>query len=606
MHRFLENSITNKIIAKPIKQQMIMLFLPATLIIVLVICLITYNFELIQVKTNASYLIEATVSRTSSVIDDKLITIFTQLSKFTDSTPLGSLLINNYSQNTSQNKYNDIVSCYQNMQNIYYTYGDAIDSIYFCTNNGVEITEYTDLSPADTSIDLAKWFRTYSNKPFGYYWRNLHEDDIFKTKESRPVLSVFRNIGSANSKVQGLVVFNLKPSYFKRQIENLQISEHGYLMLISKDGAVQPSNIQKEYTLKPNDFKRLQAGQEKRGKFECSSAYGNKKLLVTFRGLETNDWRLAVVVPQEDLTDVFSQLKYVLLLITILLAVLFVFLSISFAKNISKPIEVLSQKVKEFDLGNDKVDFSGGLNADNEIGTLATGLSQLKMSVNNLLEQVKREQIQKSKVELLAMQAQIKPHFLYNTLASIRHLIDLNDMKKASEMCSALEKFYMIGISGGREIITVQEEVEHVRNYLRIQQMRYAKDFDFSIEIEDEILSAPILKLTLQPLVENAIYHGIKAKEGNGIIVLSGYKRNACMVFEVYDDGVGMSEKGLDTLRESVLQVGVIENPKNFGLRNVNMRLKLYFGTAATISFDSVKDAYTQVTITMPLVDHQD
>lgn len=601
MHCFLKNRINTKITARPLKQQILMLFLPVTLVIVLLICVFTYNFEMAQVKTNASYLIEATATRTSSVIDEKLSIIFSQLSKFSESNSLGSLLINNYSQDTSRNKYNDILNCYQNMQNVYYTYSDAIDSMYFCTNNGVEITAYTDLIPADTSIDLAKWFHTYKDNSFGYYWRNLHEDDVFKTKYSRPVLSVFRNIGSINSPAQGLVVINLKPSYFKRQIDNSQISQHGYLMLVSKDGAIKSDSIQKEYTLNQDDMKRLQNGQEEKGKFECTSAVGNNKLLVTYKGLETNDWRLVVVVPQEDLTAVFSQLKYVLLLIAILLAAVFVCLSINFAKSISRPIEVLSQKVKEFDLGNDKVDFSEGLNADNEIGTLAMGLSQMGMSVNNLFEQVKKEQIQKSKIELLALQSQIKPHFLYNTLASIRHLIDQNDMRKASEMCSGLEKFYMIGISGGREIISVQEEVEHVRNYLRIQQMRYAEDFDFSIEMDHEILSAPILKLTLQPLVENAIYHGIKTKEGKGIIVLTGQKKDTCMIFEVYDDGVGMDEEELKTLRASVLQEGVVEDPKNFGLRNVNMRLKLYFGAAAFITFDSVKDAYTQVTITIPL-----
>jgi two-component system sensor histidine kinase YesM len=242
---------------------------------------------------------------------------------------------------------------------------------------------------------------------------------------------------------------------------------------------------------------------------------------------------------------------------------------------------------------------------ENEVGTLSKGLESFKESVLELFNKVMQEEKQKSKLELLIMQSQIKPHFLYNTLGSIKHLVDMGKNEKASEMCAALAKFYMIGISGGRDIIYVSEEVEHIKNYLKIQQMRYDKDFEFYINISDDILREKVLILTLQPILENAIYHGIKGKEGLGTIILSGRKKDNVMIFEVYDDGLGMTEQELANLIKSVNNNRSEHQSNSFGLKNVNNRLKLYFGSKAKMNFFSAKNEFTQVIIEIPLEANQ-
>ena len=158
---------------------------------------------------------------------------------------------------------------------------------------------------------------------------------------------------------------------------------------------------------------------------------------------------------------------------------------------------------------------------DNEIGVLAHGLSYLKIAVTELLAQVRREQEQKTKMQLLALQEQIMPHFLYNTIGSIRQLVNMGNSRMASDMCVELARFYRLGISGGKEIVTIKEELEHVASYLEIQKMRYGNDFEYEIDVAKELQSIRILKLSLQPLVENAIYHGIKTKDGIGRITLN-------------------------------------------------------------------------------------
>lgn len=585
---------------KPLKRQMIVLFLPVTVVILITIGICSYIFELVQVKSNAAYQIESTLFHTASILDDKLFTIFSQLSKFCDSTPAGNLIIDNYDEASKSNKFNDIIACYRYMDNIYYTYNEVIHSLYFRTNGGTLVQVYKDLSPADNSLDMKKWFETYKGSPYGYYWRNLHKDEVFKTPDGENVLSVIRNIGNEHTEKKAVVVFNLKPSYFLRAIENAKISEHGYLMLVSNDGFMMPQNSGAEYRLKAQDLRALQAKKSRSGSFECVGTK-NHLLSVSYRKLETNGWMIAAVAPERDYVAIFSKFRYVLMLIILFIICIYTVLCNLFAESIAKPITALSSRVKRFENGDDQVDLFDGFPSENEIGTLAAGLSSLRQSVNNLLEQVKQEQIQKSKVELLALQAQIKPHFLYNTLASIRHLVALGDMEQAGKMCSALENFYRIGISDGREIITVWEEAEHVEHYLSILQMRYNKDFDYNIEIDEDLLSAKILKLTLQPIIENAVYHGIKAKEGKGTIILTGRKEGETAVFQIYDDGVGMTPEQLSSLRRSLAGDGK-ESFKNFGIRNVSQRLKLYFGSSASLEIESAVDVYTQVTIKIPWI----
>ena len=210
------------------------------------------------------------------------------------------------------------------------------------------------------------------------------------------------------------------------------------------------------------------------------------------------------------------------------------------------------------------------------------------------------EQEQKSKLELLLLQEQIKPHFLYNTLSSIKQLVSMKENKKAEDMCEALSRFYRLGLSEGQNFITVREEAEHVENYLLIQRYRYAANFDYSINIAENILDEKLLKLSLQPLVENAIYHGIKKKEEFGTIVISGYEEAGVIYLKVFDDGIGMSEEQLKALTESLASDSVNEEVNHFGLRNVKHRLKLYFGEGAGLEFESTQGMYTQVTIILP------
>ena len=182
-------------------------------------------------------------------------------------------------------------------------------------------------------------------------------------------------------------------------------------------------------------------------------------------------------------------------------------------------------------------------------------------------------------MEIALLQEQINPHFLYNTLYSISQLCELKKTEKASEMLIALAAFYRIGLSKGKTIITVKEELKHVKNYLFIQHFRYSDLFDYTIDCDEEILDCLIPKMSLQPLVENAIYHGIKMKhEFGNICILGGTYDGENAYLEVHDDGPGIGTEQLEEIRSYLKDGKPGEKTSSFGMKNVNARLKLEFG----------------------------
>ena len=198
-----------------------------------------------------------------------------------------------------------------------------------------------------------------------------------------------------------------------------------------------------------------------------------------------------------------------------------------------------------------------------------------------------------------ALQAQINPHFLYNTLDSIIWLAANRKNKDVLEMTSALSKLFRIGISKGDQVITIENEIEHITSYLTIQKMRYKDKFDYTIKIDPKILQMKTIKLILQPIIENSIYHGIKNKKGKGNIEIIGEKKRFEVVLHVIDDGVGMTK---DKVMQLFLPKKTDSNPSGIGINNVNDRIKLYYGPKYGIKCISSPNKGTKIMIHLPQI----
>jgi two-component system sensor histidine kinase YesM len=243
-----------------------------------------------------------------------------------------------------------------------------------------------------------------------------------------------------------------------------------------------------------------------------------------------------------------------------------------------------------------------------EITELGISFNIMIGKIRDLLDAKVKEQENLKKAELKALQAQINPHFLYNTLDTIVWMAEANKTDKVIEIVRALSSFFRIALSKGQDWIPIRQEIEHVRSYLKIQKMRYRDILDYKIEVDEDILDSTILKLTLQPLVENALYHGIKNKRTGGTITVRARHGDDNQVFiEVQDDGVGFTPSKLAQTQAAMeYDAGQISlQESGFGLENVNQRIRLYYGKQYGLSVWSQYQEGTRVTVAIPLQDHQ-
>ncbi len=266
--------------------------------------------------------------------------------------------------------------------------------------------------------------------------------------------------------------------------------------------------------------------------------------------------------------------------------------------SVQKPIKELRHAAQTIAKG----DFSPVIDSsgyDVELYVLAQSFNHMTREIQHLLEQTKREQQDLRAYELKLYQAQINPHFLYNTLDTIMALVESNMPKDAVKMIMYLSDFFRTTLSAGRDQVTGRDVQRHITSYLEIQHIRYQDILSYSIDFDEEILSYPMLKLTLQPLIENALYHGIKLKRGKGTITVTGRRKGDLLVFQVADDGIGMTEEQLQALRQS------IEHPTDtkstsFGLYNVQQRIRLNYGPGYGLSFESTLGVGTIATVIIP------
>ena len=236
-----------------------------------------------------------------------------------------------------------------------------------------------------------------------------------------------------------------------------------------------------------------------------------------------------------------------------------------------------------------------------EIASLNDSFNSMVEEIGKLVEDIRVEELNLRAAELRLLQEQINPHFLYNTLDNIIWLAESGESEQVVNMVSALSDFFRTTLSKGKDFISVSDERAHIQSYLQIQQFRYRDILEYEIDIDENIMQCEILKLTLQPLVENALYHGIKNKRGGGRIKVTGRADNDMIVFCVSDNGIGMTSERLEQVQ--MIIDGKLENNKEkggFGLFNVNQRLVLNYGSAYNIKIESEYEKGTKMWINIP------
>ncbi len=326
--------------------------------------------------------------------------------------------------------------------------------------------------------------------------------------------------------------------------------------------------------------------------------FEKQQRLVTIKTVGYTGWKIIAVDPFQDIDYMSARFQTYTVIIAVFIIILLVFINILLSSRIAKPIEQLEKYVKEIENGDfcREVEVSGSY----EIEHLGKAINSMVKQTRKLMDDIIAEQEAKRRSELDALQAQINPHFLYNTLDSIVWMTENERYKDAVCMVTSLARLFRISLSRGKNIIPVSDELEHVKNYLIIQSFRYSDKIKYSIEAEPQVLNCATIKLIVQPLVENSIYHGIEYMD-NGEIDIKAYRRGDDLYIDVIDNGPGMPQEQVDALLSGEKDTSNRDRGSGIGIQNIQERIKLYFGAEYGLVIYSEPDVGTTARIHLPV-----
>lgn len=487
------------------------------------------------------------------------------------------------------------------MNLIYVNNDNMIDDIALISGKGELIESMPALRLKDNSNVLEKDFFKKSMAESEYINFSMpHIRDLFDRNESSYswVISLSRavEVTDEGKATQALLLINLNYMYFEEIFSNVNLGNGGYVYLTNDYGDIIWHPKQNEiYSGRFKEDNKYAATLKDGITVENVSG---KNLTLNVRTIGYTGWKLVGVTPSAALGVDGIKFRFFVLFVADLFLFLLAMINAFISDKISNPIKRLDGSVREIESGNLDVEIvpSGSYEVEHLGKSIKNMLGRIKVLMSDLVA----EHNAKRKSEFDTLQSQINPHFLYNTLDIIVWMIENENSDKAVSIVTALAKFFRISLSKGKNIITVKDEVEHVRNYLMIQNMRFKNRFEYSIDVDEEVLSYSSLKLMLQPLVENAIYHGMEFMDGDGEIDVKVFKEDDSLYFTITDNGLGMSED----MVEALLSKDFVPSKKGsgIGVKNVNERIKLYFGNEYGLKVESEPDEGTKITIHLPAI----
>lgn len=491
------------------------------------------------------------------------------------------------------------------MDLIYEANKDNLISITLFSEYGEIIDSYP-LQQLKSNIDPRNndWFQNAKNKKENLHFSTPHVQNLFYDPNYKYtwVVSLSRavEITKSGKTSSGVLLVDMNFSGIEQICKNVEVSKNGYVYLIDTDGEIIYHPRQQLIYSNLITENNYEAAKFEDGN-HIENFEGNKRL-VTVKTVGYTGWKLVAISPMSDVTAGYYEFRVFAIFIMIFAIFILISINMFVSSRIANPIRALEKAVKEFESG--VVSLNIPENGSYEIQHLAKAIKSMVNQMNLLMENIMVEQEAKRKSELNALQAQINPHFLYNTLDSIIWMIENENYDGAIIMVTALARFFRISLSKGKNVITVRDELEHARNYLTIQNIRYKNKFSYSIEADEETLDLTSIKLIIQPLIENAIYHGMEYMSGEGDILVKSYKKNEDLYIDIIDNGLGMLQEVADKLLTEEVN-NQQRKGSGIGLKNVHERIKLYFGEEYGLEVYSEPDEGTTIRIHMPSIEFE-
>lgn len=502
-------------------------------------------------------------------------------------------------------KENDFSSRNQDIQNgmnlLYEANRDNLRSIAVYNSYGSLIAaEPIASQKEDPDVTRQGWFTQAMDRMENMHFSTPHIQNLFNdTKFSYYwVISLSRVVEITNQgeSQMGVLLVDMDYTSISRMMNQINTSNNGqYYYLCDSNGQIiyHPRQIQISKGICNENS--VETAKRKDGIYDETFEGEHRKVVVNT--ISYTGWKLVGVIPDSTFTRGMVNIRYFVVMLMLLMAMMLVMINRVLSVRISRPILKLNDSVMDYEAGKKPSIYIGG---SSEIRHLGHSIQHSYEQIDQLMTEIVREQNERRRSELDALQSQINPHFLYNALESITWMIEGERNDEAVFMISQLAKLFRISLSKGRTVISIKDELQHAQSYMNIQKIRYKNSFSVTFDVDEELTSYCIVKLVLQPILENAINYGVSAMDDCGEIMVTGRKEGDDIILAVSDNGIGMSKEEAELVLTDSNRVH--KHGSGVGLVNVNNRLQILFGKGYGLRVESEPDEGTTVSLCIPAV----
>lgn len=485
---------------------------------------------------------------------------------------------------------------------------DALVSIALFSEEG-DLIASTPLVGLKNSVNPEKesWFTTAMDRIENLHFSTPHVQNLFEDPDYqyRWVVSLSRQVEMtrAGAIESGVLLVDMSFGGIEQICKDVDLGHsQGYLYLTDRSGEIIYHPRQQLIYAGLLEENNLTAAGYTDGTH--TEKFQGQTRQVTVKTVGYAGWKLVAVVPSTTLWDNYGQIILFFLFVVLFSVYLLIFVNLRLSGWITAPVKKLDRAVKELEHGSTEVDFDVG--GPGEVEHLSHSIRSMVSTMRHLMDDIIEQEEQKRRSELEVLQSQINPHFLYNTLDSVIWMTENGRTDDAVVMLTSLARFFRISLSRGSSIIPIRDELEHARHYLTIQKMRYKNKFSATITAEDGVESLYTIKLIVQPILENAIYHGMAYADGDGEITVRAFRDGGDVLIEVSDNGPGMPEEVVESLLDPNGPAAAAgAKGSGIGFRNVHRRIRLTFGADYGLTIFSEPDDGTTVRIRLPALDEE-
>ncbi len=489
----------------------------------------------------------------------------------------------------------------QGMNLLYEANRDNLRSIAVYNEHGsLMAAEPVASQKEDPNVSRQDWYNQAVSEMENMHFSTPHIQNLFDDNTLRYywVLSLSRVVEftEGGDPQMGVLLVDMDYSNISRMMKQINISDNDqYYYLCDSNGQIIYHTRQTQ--IENGIFKEnsLKAAGYKDGVYDEVFEGEHRKVIVNT--ISYTGWKLVGVIPYSVFNHGMFNIRYFIVILMLLMAMMLAVINRVVSVRISSPILKLNDSVKEYEAGKHPQIYIGG---SMEIRHLGDSIQRSYEQIDLLMHKIVLEQNERRKSELDALQSQINPHFLYNALDSITWMIEGERNEDAVFMISQLAKLFRISLSKGRTVISIEDELQHARSYMNIQKIRYKNLFSFKFDIDASVYSCCIVKLVLQPILENAINYGISGMDDCGEIKITGKEKDGIITLSVIDNGIGMSQEEVELLLTDSNRIH--KHGSGVGLLNVNNRIRIFFGKEYGLTVESEPDEGTAISIRIPAV----